>query len=539
MDKKGGFLKLYLTETGGYDGINAWEKTLKEKNEEMVRIYAEAANHGVDYTMIYDFVKDGDDYSNPEYNYGVITNPTAGFEPTETYYSVKNFLEIANNSVYIGRTDLSDHITGHVYLNKNEPILVIWSDVEYNSDMTYTYSFDSEVNVYDIFGKHIGESREVSVGSSPLYIHGIGNEIIYKAASGSAKVELEALADDLGNVEMFNAIIEAIDSAVSANDVYTIIENIYSSANNFDALNNNITEKSYMARLHTAAGYMVKSLAAFDEAEEMTYDELIKAYENYKTTLKTVEFTNSKGAQEIYDTGIEILDKISSFVNESACFKDTDNNLFVLNENGKLTINGSSYPGDMIPIKLIDPYGEIAYIGMVTTDFAGNYSVSTDINGVYGEYILSVKTGNMESPYSASINFEKNEDYQSSLLKINYGEIIQAEHLLNMSRDLLFKYVSADNNIIVDIAWEDVDDTSAGAICTVKNNTDKILGTVFLAAYKEGRLINLKSETVELGDGDKEEYSFELEYDEIPSNLKAFVWDGTSEIVPLSQIYEY
>ena len=73
----------------------------------------------------------------------------------------------------------------------------------------------------------------------------------------------------------------------------------------------------------------------------------------------------------------------------------------------------------------------------------------------------------------------------------------------------------------------------------MKNNTDKILGTVFLAAYKEGRLINLKSETVELGDGDKEEYSFELEYDEIPSNLKAFVWDGTSEIVPLSQICEY
>lgn len=536
MERKGGFMKLYLTETGGFDGSETWQKTQAEKNEEMIRIFSEADALGIDLVTLYDFVKDGPDQNNSEHNYGVITACETGFAPTETYYSVKNYMNIANNGIYIGNIQLSENIKSHLYLYNNAPVMIAWSNAEYNDSSKCIYSFNEEITSYDIFMNKMDTSNEVAVGHSPVYIFGLDKSMIYHVAAETAKRELYSIAET--NHINIDEVIGKMDSVSEASDVYNIIEDIYALKNGV-VFNSDIAEKNCLARLHTAADYMSKSLASFENARKLEYDDLVKSYENYKKTLDTVSIEKSDCVQEIYYAGYDILKQIQNHIQAKSYVTQTDNNIFILNESGQLTVSGKAPEGSLVNVALLNPENEVAYIGTVTADSGGNYRLNFHVNGSYGEYTLRVKTEEMVEPYRTKFQFAENTDYQAGDLKILYGQILEAQNLLNLSRNILFQYVNSDDTPLIDIDWKHVGDTSATAVCTVRNNSEISEGKIIFLGYTDGVNTSVNVQTLNLAASDTTEYTYELKYEERPQKISAFVWDSMSGMRPLSPKYVY
>lgn len=534
MDKKGGFLKLYLTETGAFTGVNSWEKTQEEKNEELVRIFAEADAHGIDYTMVYDFVKDGNVESYSEHNYGVITSPSAGFEPTSAYYSVKNYMDICGSGIYMGKLMLDENITSHIYLVEGEPVAIMWGNQPYDDDSEYCLELENEITAYNIFNEEIANGKFVDVGHSPIFVYGLSRKWILNATFEMAKGELKGLGEDLGI--SVDEIILDIDGITCADDVYSMMEEIYDLSNEFGNLQDNIAEKTYIARLNAAADYVAKSLVYYDDAEEITYAHIQKAYSNYEKTLNKIKSHNYKGAEEIYDFGKEIIKEAESYVREQGCIEVIDE-LFMLNEKGVLTVFGkTSYGGETVNIKITDSEDKPVYIGAVTSDTEGNYRLTMNSLWEYGTYKLFVK-GEKEELKTTIIDYFENTGYQSCNLKILYGRIIESENLLDLSRKHLFKYAVIDGDILVDIAWDAVNEYEAKAMCTVKNNSDISGISIILAGYTNNRLVDLSINPLTF---EKTEYEFVLNYENKPEKFKAFAWNSNLQImVPVSAVYSY
>ena len=119
--------------------------------------------------------------------------------------------------------------------------------------------------------------------------------------------------------------------------------------------------------------------------------------------------------------------------------------------------------------------------------------------------------------------------------------VIKNEQLLNLSRDYLFRYSELSDNkkLLVDVAWT-LSSGEANAKFTIKNIGEEVQGKVILAGYdNNNKLIAANSFDISILNINRGEYNFELNFENKPVAFKAFLWDNTSQMVPLSCVRKY
>lgn len=535
--KYGGFVKLYLTETGGYTLTEeeTWAKTESEKNEELVRLFAVGDEYGLEGVYIYDFIKDGTDLKKDEHNYGVVTNPEAGFIPTKSYYSVKNYMSMANNADYIGKINLTDMLSGYVYLQDDEPVMMAWS----NSNNEYSYNFGSNVCVYDLFGKKIGEGTSFLIGSSPVYIYGLDKSIMAEAGISSAEKLLDSVKNELQQdneiAENFSLCMQKIKNPENAQQIYEAIDCCFKIANII--CEKQITDNGCIYKLYRAAEFMANSLAGFEDSLMISAESLRKSYKNFNKTLESLNKTEY--SEKIVRFGTEMLDEISEYVCEEGNYISQGGDIYAINEKGILSIAGNAQKGSMVVIKITDSSDKLLYIGSVTADTQGDYIMKYPLGGKTGTYKVSICEGFSDNVKTSDFKCEINNNYVFGKRKILYGKTFIAGKLLELSKNYLFAHydMEKDRILLIDGDWT-VEENRASARFIIKNVSKSVNADVILAGYTDGKLTGLVKSRINIEQSDKKEYIENINFYQKPELLKAYIWDSISGMKPLSVVYE-
>lgn len=530
----GGFKKIYMTETGGYSGPEWYNKTEDEKAQEIVRQFVIGDEYQLDGTWVYEFVNSGIDATYSEHNYGVITSENADFRPMEAYYATKNYLSWIEDAVYLGKFKLDENITGHVYSKDEKPFVIAWS----NTTESFDYTFPYEVSQYDLYGKFVTTGETVTIGGAPAYLYGVSKSYLMSVAKEFITGHIEALATDY-EAEDFNKTAQAMLNCETIDDAYSVMSEIKTLASEI-LESGTLSEDEAKAFLYDIArvyNRLSNYLTMIPDAEKASYEDVKKAYEVYKSTIEDLDYSEDKGCENIYASGLSELKNLTYDAEKVYNVEQSDSG-YTLDKSGNLTVNGEGAPGEVVSIKITDPVGKLLYLGSETVDVSGSFGFNYILDGSFGEYTVEVgKSGAVES---YSVVYEKDENYISFLQKKYYGVILKNDMLLNLLRDFLFQYseLKDGKNLLVDVAW-DVNATGAKAQFTIKNSGDEIDGQIFLAGYDaEGRLTVASNVVWPIKTTNKGEYSLEVNFSEKPEKLKAFLWNEHT-IQPLMKDREF
>lgn len=538
----GGFKKIYMTETGAYSGPYSYNKTEDKKAREIVRQFPIGDQYNLDGTWIYNLVNSGTDAYYSEHNYGSVTAPEAGLRPMEAYYAMKNYLLRIDGAVYLGKTTLSDDITGHLYAKEDEAFLLA-----YGNDDTYTYAHDFgyEVTKYDLYGNKEYSSNRIVFNGAPCYVHGISDEDVWNIFEGFVAEKLQIFSNTLSNDAHKQAVADIITSfemAKSADDFYNIIDEIYClGADVVNSGTDAVKTRGTMHSINQICDDITDYFGFIDGAAEVSYDEVIKAYDGFKTTIADLSYSEDMGTWNVWNYA---LDELKSLIDdgEANSYVEISGEGYSLDKYGRLTLYGTAQAGDIVNIKIVNPAGENEYLGAVTADSNGNYTFNYNINSGIGTYTAGVRAMSATEKTDYDISCEKSETYVSFVQKLYYGKVLKNEKLLNLAREYLFKFgtPAKGSNILVDVAWK-VTESSANAKFTVKNTGDAIDGQLILAAYDEDDML-LQAKTVDhsLFKSAKTEYDdISLTFSSKPYKLKAFLWSSDGNITPISRVNEY
>lgn len=530
----GGFKKIYMTEAGGYSGPKSYNKTEDEKAREMVRQFVIGDEYQLDGTWIYELVNSGTDALYPEHNYGVVSSEKADFRPLDAYYANKYYLSQIDKSVYLGKTALNENITAHLYSRDGKAFMIAWS----NSEDMYEYTFSNEVCQYDLYGKLITESSTLSIGGSPVYIYEISDDYVNNIAKEFISTHIEALATDY-ECESFRNNAISMKTASNAEEVYDVMSEISVSASNL-INSGSLTSNEARALLYDISriyNRLSNYLAILPDAKEADFDDVKKAYEHYEATLEDLKASEGKGTSNIYQYGLSELENLS-YDSDFVYNIPKQGDGYSLDKYGNLTITGNKEPGMIVNLKITNPEGSTVYVDSETADISGAYSFDYIIDGSFGEYTVNI--GTTQSKENFSVTYENDEEYISFLQKKYYGKILKSEKLLHLSKDYLFKYseLVTGKNLLVDVTW-DVNETEANARFTIKNKGNKINGKIFLVGYDEhGRLVKVANVALPIEIVEKQEFVFELNFEEKPANIQAFLWDSNT-FQPLIKVREF
>ncbi len=533
--KGGGFKNIYITETGGYSGPAWYNKTEEQKGQEMVRQFVIGDENQIDGTWLYELVNGGTDQLNSEHNYGVITFEKSDFRPLDGYYAVKDYLSRVDNAVYLGKVALNENITGNIYAADDSAFMIAWS----NSDEVFDYSFENKVSQYDMYGKHVKDSNKISFDAKPSYIYGLNEEYIKSIATDFIAESIMSLSSTYNNGKFVN-VATRMKQARTADEVYeiiTLIESLASEEINVGNLTHGEAQ-SFLYDISRIYNRLANYLTIMDNAVVADKDFVEKAYEAYEATLATLSSEEDKAASSIWSSGLNELKQLT-YDSDVVYNKPIINEDYSLDKKGELSIKGHGIPGEIINLKITDEKGKILYIDTQTADAYGECEYDYTINGGFGMYTIYVNGKSVSKDFI--VNYNNYDGYNSFLRKKYYGMVIKNEQLLNLSRDYLFRYSELSDNkkLLVDVAWT-LSSGEANAKFTIKNIGEEVQGKVILAGYdNNNKLIAVNSFDISILNINRGEYNFELNFENKPVAFKAFLWDNTSQMVPLSCVRKY
>ncbi|MBQ7794820.1 MAG: S-layer homology domain-containing protein [Clostridia bacterium] len=110
------------------------------------------------------------------------------YNPQKPYLTYTELNRRLGGAVYLGEVSLGigDGERAFLYTKDGEPLLVIW--YYDGNDGTASYSFNEDVEVYDIYGNDVYKGNGAfEVSNSPLYVYGLSDEWFKKCAVENLK----------------------------------------------------------------------------------------------------------------------------------------------------------------------------------------------------------------------------------------------------------------------------------------------------------------------------------------------------------------
>lgn len=542
VESMGGFKKIYMTETGAYSGPYSYSKTEHAKAREIVRQFAIGDQYKLDGTWVYNFVNSGTNKYNSEHNYGSVTNVEAGLRPMKAYYAVKEYLSRIDGMVYLGKTALTDKISAHLYANQEETFLLVYGS---SNTYTYTYNFGYDVKKYDLYGNEISTASSMTFDGDPCYVYGISDDDLRKIFEEFLTQQLQSLSDKLSSAshkESVSAIIETLSDAQSAAEFYTIIDAICNLGEDVvTSATDSVATRAIMHCINRICDTLTDYLGFFGDAAQISYEDVVKSYEKFKDTIGDLTYNEDMGTWNIWNYALNELKTLVEDGEESVCVPISGEG-YSLDKYGRLTLSGTSVAGDIIAVKILNESGEMVYVGAVTANAKGSYTLDTTIKGdndVYTASVTPMSTGN-RTDYS--ISFEKSEEYVSFIQKMYYGKILKNERLLDLAREYLFTFgtPAQGSTILADVSWN-VTQTTSDAVVTIKNTGEETKGVLIVTAYDEKNvMIKTKSvpKTLEASKTVRcDELTLTLE--EKPYKLKVFLWNEFNKLIPIIPAREW
>lgn len=170
----GGFTNHYITEYGIH---------LTDANLQAAKIIQQSTildKYNVKYAIQYNFWNTGNDLSNVQHNYGLITYEGL---PKASYYAVKNYYQMVNGAEYIGTINLTQDLEVHVYDKDGKPMMLIWS-IDTNEKRQIPYQNFTAKNLY---GQEIKNTNGIlTITTTPMYLDNLSTNYFYQAISTTA-----------------------------------------------------------------------------------------------------------------------------------------------------------------------------------------------------------------------------------------------------------------------------------------------------------------------------------------------------------------
>ncbi|MFC5699803.1 sugar-binding protein [Cohnella faecalis] len=208
IDGYGGWKDLYVTESGWPTATNGYPSV----SQEVQRDYAV---RGFLIDMISDQVRalehfnwrdSGFDANFYNTNFGITDG---NGRPKLAYPALQTLMTTLDRARYVGTLQTGDEsVEAHLFLNGNEPVLVLWKKVNYGGALvasapksTIALPVDSaQVTVIDVYGREAsiaasGGQATLTVSGTPMFVKGFGAALTFASAGQlQAKKKTEAAA---------------------------------------------------------------------------------------------------------------------------------------------------------------------------------------------------------------------------------------------------------------------------------------------------------------------------------------------------------
>ena len=186
----GGFIQKYITEYGlsSYKSNGMNESLQAEKNIQQTVVLDK---YNVDKAILYNFWNTGNDETNMEHNFGLITND---YVPKLSYYAMKNYYQNTNGAEYIGSLNITNGLEAHTYDKDGHPLIIAWSN---NTDNTYNFTLN-QMTAKDIYGKEItpDSNGQIQITTSPVYLYNVPTNYFYQAISNTATTKYNEFTEN-------------------------------------------------------------------------------------------------------------------------------------------------------------------------------------------------------------------------------------------------------------------------------------------------------------------------------------------------------
>lgn len=174
LNNVGGFVNHYVTEYGIH---------ITDSNIQSAKLIQQSTildKYDVKYAMQYNFWNTGNDLSNVQHNYGLVTYD---YLPKSSYYAMKNYYQNMNGAEYIGTIDLAEDLEFHVYNKEGKPRVITWYAI---SDGKGTISYENFI-ARDLYGNEIkNEGDTLNITTSPIYLENLSTSYFYQAIANTA-----------------------------------------------------------------------------------------------------------------------------------------------------------------------------------------------------------------------------------------------------------------------------------------------------------------------------------------------------------------
>ena len=175
LNKKfGGFNYLNVTEYG----VSSKQAGENEKAKELIKETNLLKKTNNNLIILYDLWTTANDTNSYE-QFGLLNNI---YEPTLSYYSMKNYYQNTNGSEYIGQIKLIDGLEAHVYDKDGKPKIIAWA---IDSSKPVTINYDG-FTATDLYGNAIENTNgKLEITDSQVYLDNVSTNYFYQAISNS------------------------------------------------------------------------------------------------------------------------------------------------------------------------------------------------------------------------------------------------------------------------------------------------------------------------------------------------------------------
>lgn len=192
QDISGDWQEKYISEIG-WPALKDSAITEEKQGEYMLKAYILADYRGYEGTYYYNFFDVGTDEYSSEHVFGLVKANRAG-KPKQGYAILANATKQLNSARYIGKTEIGENITAHIYLRDGKPMMAAWCQTD-----TETADLKgNDLEIADYFGNPVETDGSITFVKQPYFITGIGSEWVDNAVKSEIKRRYAEIKEQFG-----------------------------------------------------------------------------------------------------------------------------------------------------------------------------------------------------------------------------------------------------------------------------------------------------------------------------------------------------
>ena len=305
----GGWVTVSQTEVGfpTHTGQGGLKEELQAVYIPKLYIYNDELD--VDLTNLYvlDDIGENDTYN--EHNFGVMKY---NYLPKDAVVSIAQLSKYCANAEYIGRCLINDNSYAYLYTKLNKTFAIIWSMGD-----KYDYQLEDGAKAENYFGDDmVPTDNKITIGSEPVYISNISNELATKATAYQVSVavdEIKSNYQDILDLSGIDEIKEKFDFATvpSASELKDSINYTYNFGLELIERYKNSENRPELKKL-TAALFRLEEAMEKASAFYASFDDSNEDSDSYVNAMKE-KISSIKGDEP--ESSLLFTDAIMRFAN--------------------------------------------------------------------------------------------------------------------------------------------------------------------------------------------------------------------------------